>query len=142
MKKDVIDIDSRIKKIDKLLENSNYFDEYINKISKKEITIPDKLNEKILKSIEEFKEKSKEKSKEKNQEKNKNSYIYEILKIAACTVFSLIIWNISPKIDDMKNIEKDKSQEIKFNKITMIAEKIEKASNFLVSPIEMKEEKK
>ncbi|MEG1142948.1 MAG: hypothetical protein RSE41_11010 [Clostridia bacterium] len=61
-------------KINKLINDQNYFDEYINNIDNNTINIPDNLNDSIYNKI--------------NKDKQ---YKFKVFKFVACTVFALII---------------------------------------------------
>lgn len=72
--KDKIDL------IDTMLNNDDALNEYINLIQEDDIEVPPKLNSKILKYID------------GNTSKNKTYKFVDILKIAACTILSVLLW--------------------------------------------------
>lgn len=74
-------IDEKIKLIDSLLEDDSKLDKYINSIEDKNIDTPKDLNENIRKLV----------IKKINRKSKK---LFEILQIAACTVFALVLWEI------------------------------------------------
>lgn len=166
LKKEKIEVDYEIKKIENIIANNENFEEYILLIENSKQDTPENLANKILDKID-IKKISEEteasinikdsdvKITATNSENNKNDIkvikrlehkFIDMLKIAACTVFALLIWEITPTNttyakDDIKveNIEqankntdnsKNKSQiSRKINDFFMSSINIERGDN-------------
>lgn len=161
-----LDIKARIKEIDELLLNENLYNSYIEKVEKKDIVLPDGLEKRIIIKIEEEAKKVKKKTKSFKEvkitgakedkkglkdEENKKYFkvysnkekLYDILKIAACTMFAVGIWKFAPTFSNFNNLSNNENVEVaekSESRIFKIAEKIDETSRFLISPMEIKEE--
>ena len=122
------ELNKKIEKIDLLLENYNEFDKYINDICIKDIKIPNNLNQNIMLKL--------------NKKHCSVIRFTNILKIVACTVFTLFIWlevisneAIDSKLDSI-------NMKIDLVNITSITEKISSKmsgiSDFFLAPLEVK----
>ena len=117
----------KIEKIDFLLENDSEFEKYINNISNQEIKVPDDLNKKVLSKI--------------NKKDGTLIKFTNILKIVACTVFTLFIW--VEVISNSSGNSKLNSINMKLDlkNITSITEKISSKmsgiSDFFLAPLEL-----
>lgn len=116
---------NEIERIEKILSNENFFNEYIKEIENKDIKIPDNLESDIYNKL----------SKEKNIKVNIHKFNFiDIIKIAACTILSVILWQFTlfsssvyaSKISERK--EKRNEVYIKMENV------IENMSNFLLEP--------
>ncbi len=94
--KEQFELEEKILRINLLLDNDDLLENYLDNIENKELEVPKELSNNIMKSIE------------KNENKNKNLRstinIYSILKIAACTIFAILIWYKIPKNENFSNI--------------------------------------
>lgn len=178
LKKEKIEVDYNVKKIENIIENNENLEEYILIIESNKQDTPNKLTSKILNRINDVKvtdvkvnEKIKDET--KNAKENKkienielsNNYeiinlkaknssklqnedkvikrlerkFIDIIKIAACTVFALLIWEITPRnvtyaqnninVEKIDKVEESKTETIKGKKINR------KVSDFFMSPI-------
>lgn len=78
-------IDDKIELINKLLKDDMKFNEYISGIDSKDIKVPTNLNTKIYSYIRNS----------DNHINKKDSKFFNILKIAACAIFAIIVWKVS-----------------------------------------------
>lgn len=127
------DILNKINDIEFILNNNIEFEEYINEISNNQIENPVDLNVKIMKNIE-------NKVKSKNVTKKQNLRFSNILKIVACTLFAIIIWEtvFSSNVSyaSHEKIQPSKIQVI-YNKFSeKVSNKLEEINNFFKKPIE------
>ncbi|MCX8074457.1 MAG: hypothetical protein N2749_02585 [Clostridia bacterium] len=107
MRNSLEEYNKKIQKIELILKDDTMLDKYINDIDKNEITIPKGINDRILSQI-------KKQEVNKKEAINSKSKYYNILKVAACTAFAILIWetNLSTgltKKDDFRhklNIDK------------------------------------
>lgn len=84
------DIKLKLNEIDNLLANEENLDRYLNEFESDELQISSDLNNKILNKLNKEKE-----GKTKILHKSHKVTYLDILKIAACTIFALIIWQTS-----------------------------------------------
>lgn len=97
-------INNKILKATILLDDEELLEKYINTINIKDDYIPEDLSNTILKKV------NLEKSKKENKYK-KYLNMYSILKIAACTIFAIIIWYNMP-LENNLNFIKSSNLEI------------------------------
>lgn len=116
-----------LKKANKLLSCDSQLEEYIKKMEKTTIEIPNNLENDLLLHFNNI------------DTPNKHSSFKEtsikIFKIAACTIFALIMWNyiiLAPINLDGSN---DFSQTDNCSKNTIFKDKLQLASDFLLTPI-------
>lgn len=112
---------NKINKIDKLLKDNNYFNDYIEDIENKQIDVPLNIEYNLKQKIT-------------NENPNNKYKFYDILKIAACTILALMLWQITfPSFVSYANVsDKDCNNREIYNEIdsTMI-----KFSEFFNNPI-------
>lgn len=113
---------NKIELIDTILNNSDAFDTYIQSIEKENIQTPLDVQSKILNSI-----------KQKPQQK-KNLKFIDILKIAACTILSVLLWNSMNKIPLTANKETNKDKPYMLINTSDLSNKI---NQFMFKPIEI-----
>ena len=114
----------KIELIDRLLEDDEMLDKYINNLEHNTQSIPYNLNKKILTSIND---------KKINNKKSSNNMFFDILKVAACTTFVLILWQFvfsNPTTYATTNTDIKESEV--YENIDNI---IKKVSEFLKSPL-------
>lgn len=101
--------ENSLKKVEVLLRSDTQIQQYIEGIEQDELSVPTGLENRILQGIQYHENKEiksttkKEPKEEKNQRKKKENIKirrkkytkYDVLKIAACTVFALIVWETS-----------------------------------------------
>lgn len=110
------DINDKILELEEILKDSNKFDNYINKMENEVIQIPNDLNNKILNKITNFEKLKTQQKVFKSSMKNK---YMSIIKIVACTVFAIFVWetslaSINPTIHlNNKNIYNNLDHKIK-----------------------------
>lgn len=146
-----LNLDYKIKKIDNLLNGSANLEFYVESIENSNISVPSDMEEKILErlnidknnnikkkniiSLKEETSKRKSISKEENDKVKSNKY-FDILKIAACTVFALVIWEFifskQPTYATDKNIKPDSNTVKMYEKIETVTDKI---SEFMMKPV-------
>ena len=112
----------KLNKIDKLLNDDYYLEEYINKTEENKIDIPSNLNEKILSKI---------------YRKKKVLYM-DICKIAACLVFSLVIC----RTDFIKNDNFSRYKSERPKTTISINEKLSDFCKWFTTPLEIEKEEK
>lgn len=88
----------KIKEIEKIMSSDKKLEEYISFLEEKTENVPDNLSENIMSKIDEHKLRT-----EAAHEK-----FSSILKIAACTIFALIMWHSMPKDIDFENLNESK----------------------------------
>ncbi len=112
------DINIKIEKIDKLLEDDDYLNEYIRSLDKKDIKVSKDLKTKITNRLE--------------KRGKKISYI-NVLKIAACTIFAVTICECSILF------EKQRPEVVKEDKISSVYSaimvKLNDINEMMLSPI-------
>lgn len=145
-----LDLDYKIKKIDNLLNGNSNLELYIDSIENSNINVPSNIEEKIFEKLKIKKNENKQQekvinleegkseinTKNKNESKlNKNKY-FDILKVAACTVFALIVWEFVFSKQTMyatdKDFKPDSSTDKMYEKVEVITDKI---SEFMMKPI-------
>lgn len=114
-------IDNKLDRIDKLLNNDNLFEEYINKIENSNFEIPIDLEKKILCGIY-----------SKSNNVKKTNRFFDILKIVACTVVALCIWNSTLTSNTSYATNKSIKRSEFYTKFDSVIENI---SNFFMTPI-------
>lgn len=114
----------KIEIIDTILNNSDAFDTYIQSIEKENIKTPINLQDKILSSIS------------KEPKKKKNLKFVDILKIAACTILSVLLWNSMNKIPLPINKD-DVKEESKPYMLINTSDFSKKINQFMFKPIEI-----
>lgn len=114
-------IDNKLNRIDKLLNNDNLFEEYINKIENSNFEIPIDLEKKILCGIY-----------SKSNNVKKTNRFFDILKIVACTVVALCIWNSTLTSNTSYATNKSIKRSEFYTKFDSVIENI---SNFFMTPI-------
>lgn len=113
---------SKLKDIDKLLNNDIDFESYINKIEKEQIETPSDLQERIISKIN-----------------RKKKILYtDICKIAACLIFSLAVC----RMDFIKNDEILTKGYEKPQKNISISEKISDFCKWFTTPLEIEKEER
>lgn len=112
----------KIEIIDTILNNSDAFDAYIQSIENSNIKTPINLQDKILSSIA------------KEPKKKKNLKFVDILKIAACTILSILLWNSMNKIPIQ--IDKDANENKPYMLINT-SDISQKINQFMFKPIEL-----
>ena len=146
-----LNLDYKIKKIDNLLNGNTNLELYIESIENSNISVPSDMEDKIFEKLNIKKKDKKEQGKvikleEKITNKNenipkeskasKNKYI-DILKIAACTVFALILWEFVFSKQAMyasdKDFKPDKSTDKVYEKIEAVTDKI---SEIMMKPLD------
>lgn len=113
---------NKIELIDTILNNSDAFNTYIQSIEKDTIQTPSELQSKILNSI-----------KQKPQQK-KNLKFIDILKIAACTILSVLLWNSMNKIPLTPKEETNEDRPYMLINTSDLSKKI---NQFMFKPIEI-----
>ncbi|MBO5477919.1 MAG: hypothetical protein J6A15_09240 [Clostridia bacterium] len=113
---------NKIEIIDTILNNSDAFDTYIQSIEKENIKTPISLQDKILSSIS------------KEPKKKKNLKFVDILKIAACTILSVLLWNSMNKIP---LTPKEETNEDKSYMLINTSDLSKKINQFMFKPIEI-----
>lgn len=110
-------LNKKIQKIDKLLEDDSLLEKYINDIEVTQISYPDKLEDKILSKVN----------------KKKQIKYTSILKMAACMILALILC----QTDFIKNANFANKQENYqvAQKQSYLDEKVNQFSNFFMKPI-------
>lgn len=113
---------NKIGKIDELLKNDFYLDNYVNEIEKEEIKVPSNLKEKIITRIN----------------RKRKIYYTDICKIAACLIFSLAIC----RTDFIKN-DNISGYKIENSKTSIsINEKLSDFCKWFTTPLEIDKEEK
>lgn len=115
-------IDDRISRIDKLLNNDSLLDEYINIIENSNFEIPEGLEKNILNFVC---------TKDKKIMKKSNRFV-DILKIVACTVVALCIWNSTLTSNTSYATNKSIKRSEFYTKFDSVMEDI---SKFFMTPI-------
>lgn len=146
-----LNLDYKIKKIENLLNGNTNLELYIESIENSNISVPSDMEEKIFEKLNIKKNDKKEQSKvvkleEKITNKNENipkeskaskSKYFDILKIAACTVFALILWEFVFSKQAMyasgKDFKPDKSTDKVYEKIEAVTDKI---SEIMMKPLD------
>lgn len=77
---------NQIDKIDEILNDKDKFEKYINDIEMSNIKVPEDIEDNIKMKI------NKETLNNKNNINIKKYKYYDILKIVACIIFSLVVW--------------------------------------------------
>ncbi len=127
------DILNKIDEINIILNNNIEFEKYIDEVSNNDVDIPKDLNLKIMDNIE-------NNDKIRNIIKNQKIRFSNILKIVACTLFAIIIWETvfssSVSYASHEKIQPSKIQ-VMYNKISdKINDKLEEINNFFTKSIE------
>lgn len=125
------EIKSKLKQIDLLIQDDLNIEKYIQEVEEKNVEIPSNLSLKILEKIKE-----KQLCENKNVKKFtlKINYL-NILKIVACTMFSIILWetvlskNVSYASTEIKPDKQISSFYLK------IEEKVKVISEFFLGPL-------
>lgn len=118
-------INSKIEEIDKLLNDTSLLSSYIEDIENINIELPPDLEDSLINRF--------------NNSKNINKNVFlensiKIFKIAACTIFALVIWNVSlSKPIVTEETDKDTSVQIQSN----IDNTFKSVSEFLLTPIKI-----
>lgn len=108
---------NKLQKIDKILEDKNFLENYISEIEDKQIKVPSNLEQKILSKIN----------------KKRKIYYEDICKIVACLIFSLAICRTDfIKNDELSNYEFDKPKAS-----ISINEKISDFCKWFTTPLEI-----
>lgn len=115
-------IDDRINRIDRLLNNDSLLNEYIDKIENSNFEIPEGLDKRVLNIIY---------TQDKKIIKKSNRFV-EILKIVACTVVALCIWNSTLTSNTSYATNKSIKRSEFYTKFDSVMEDI---SNFFMTPI-------
>lgn len=115
-------IDDRISRIDKLLNNDSLLNEYISMIENSNFGIPEGLDKKVLSFVYE---------QDKKIIKKSNKFV-DILKIVACTVVALCIWNSTLTSNTSYATSKSIKRSEFYVKFDSVMEDI---SNFFMTPI-------
>lgn len=125
------EIEDKLKKLDLLLENDLNMTNYIQEVEEQNIEVSSNLNSKILEKI---KEKQLFEDKKINKFKPKINY-FNILKIVACTMFSIILWEtvLSKNVSYASVDVKPEKQINSF--YSKIDEKVKVISEFFLGPI-------
>lgn len=165
LKKEKLELDYKINKIDNILDCEENLNRYIETIENSKLDTPPNLNSKILEKLDILKSEQKntnECDKENikfKKEENKEQKIYEnvseknkendkliirlkykfvdIVKIVACTVFALMIWEITPMdttYAKKTNINETKQQQVENRNKIDIQRKV---NDFFMSPIKI-----
>jgi hypothetical protein len=126
----------KIKHIDLLLENEEALNEYVKNVECQEIKIPENLSKNIIAKI-----KSTE-SKEKLRKVYTPKYIaLSILKIAACTVFAVLIWQSQFSVGSTyEKIISNKGDS--FGVYEKVDNTMKSINQFFMTPVNFKEDKK
>lgn len=166
LKKEKLELDYKINKINNILDCEENLNRYIETIESNKLETPTTLNDKILEGLnniqlkesinEKIKNKEidckkeiKEESKKQKSIAQKNENIndrlivrlkykfVDIVKIAACTVFALMIWEITPTnitYAKKSNIDTTNQENIDDNNKIDIQRKV---NDFFMSPIKI-----
>lgn len=129
----------KIDKIDKLLENDDYFEKYIQDISMYHINVPSTLETDIISRL-----KLPSNCKSKSETKVYKFKMQDILKIVACTVFAVAMWQFTLSkytsvayASQKENIRYERHQI--YDKIDNVMKSI---NGFFMNPIDMKGDNK
>ncbi len=164
LRKEKLELDYKVNKINNILDCEENLSRYIETIENNKLDTPTTLNDKILKKLNDvqsnkkadIKIKNKEKGfveeikEEKNiEQKNENSEdklvirlkykFVNIVKIAACTIFALMIWEITPtnttyaKKTNTYNTNQEQVDKDNKNKVDIQR----KVNDFFMSPIKI-----
>lgn len=146
-----LNLDYKIKKIDNLLNGNTNLELYIESIENSNISVPSDMEDKIFEKLNIKKKDKKEQGKvikleEKITNKNENipkeskaskSKYFDILKIAACTVFALILWEFVFSKQAMyasdKDFKPDRNADKVYEKIEDVTDKI---SEIMMKPLD------
>lgn len=112
-------IDDRLEEIDKLLNDNNLLDKYINILENSNIDIPIGLENRVLNGVQ------------SNITKKSNKF-FDILKIVACTVVALCIWSSTLTSNTSYATNKSIKRSEFYTKFDSVVENI---SNFFMTPI-------
>lgn len=122
--------EEKIKKIDNLLKNDELLEKYITNISNSDFDIPSDLTENILKKIN--------KEEAKILQKAYKFNYFDILKIAICTLFALIIWQNCSTKTVIYASSNEKKEEI----YTNIDSAMQSINNFFMKPVNIERREK
>lgn len=166
LKKEKLELEYDIKKIDNILDGNENLERYIELVENDKLEVPSGLNTKILEKINDIQYKNgdidikndtnivklqldKKENDNIKDSKQKDKFIKrikykftDILKIAACTVFALMIWEITPanttyakKTSEVVTEQKEKDVKNDFNLKR-------KVNDFFMSPIKFERREK
>ncbi|MEG2485046.1 MAG: hypothetical protein RSB51_06200 [Clostridia bacterium] len=129
------EIENKINEIQTLINNEDALAKYINEIENTECAVPKDLNSKIISKIN-------EKYKETDKVLSFKLNYPNILKIAACTIFSLVIWQVTIA----NNVSYANSFERTNKKVNTAYENIDnsikKLNHFFMQPVKLERGKK
>lgn len=129
-------INKKIDKIDSMLLDIELFDKYINDMELMKCDVPEDLDNKILKKIR-FKKINNE---ETTVKKINKFYFKDIIKIAACTVFAIMMWQFV--LSKPTAYAGNENMNVKKNEIyNTIDEKMKMVNEFFMKPVSVKGEK-
>lgn len=149
MRKEELELEYKINKIDNFLNGSANLELYIESIENSNIDVPSDIEDRILSKLKIKKTEHKKETEIKQfkseiiniTDKNKKEKIgkkhkyFDILKIAACTVFALFIWEVVFSKQEMyasnKDMKLDKNQEKVYERIENVTNKV---SEFMMKP--------
>lgn len=77
-------MNEKLKKIEMLLENENLFEQYVCEIENSELEVPYDLNQNIKSKLDA----------KILQPKSKNKKYFDILRLVACSVFAIMMWEM------------------------------------------------
>lgn len=125
---------NKLEKIDMLLENDKSFEEYISSIEKMEMSVPVNLEKNICSKINHL-------SKYKKDTKVYKFKFQDILKIVACTIFAVAMWQftLSKPIDASQKDSRREERNQVYDKIDGFMKNV---NDFFMEPRNMKGDKK
>lgn len=126
----------KLKRIDAMLEDESKLNEYIKGIENESVKIPDNLSKNIIAKIKEVDD-----SNERKKIYTPKYITFNILKIAACTVFAIVIWQsqFSDEFTYEQMVSSKRNSHEVYNKINDTMKSI---NQFFMTPIDFKEDKK
>lgn len=152
IKKELIEISYEIEKIDNILASDDNLESYLSTIDNNKLTVPhdfeDRLKQRLFKQLPNEKEKmiplEDNTLQDKEQKpKRKQMRMLDIVKIAACAVFAVLIWEVAMFSPTKNEGETTKAKSQKNHEILAnINQATRSVSEFLMKPINLERREK
>lgn len=127
---------NRIKEIEKILKDEVLFNNYIEKIEKLNIDVPNDLESNIISKLELHSKKEIE-----DETKVYKFKIQDILKIVACTIFAVTMWQFTlSKSFATYSLDEQKNNQEKIEIYDKVDNLMKSMNGFFMNPINLKGE--